>query len=64
VNLIRNEFGASTGGPVLIPKLYDGRNRTFWFLAFEGLRQREGTLYTDVVPTAEMWPATSAIWSK
>jgi hypothetical protein len=53
--LIRNEFGVSAGGPVLLPKLYDGRNRTFWFLGYEGLRQREATLYTDVVPTAEMW---------
>lgn len=53
--LIRNEFGASAGGPVVLPKLYDGRNRTFWFLAYEGLRQREGTLYTDIVPTPEMW---------
>jgi hypothetical protein len=53
--LIRNEFGASAGGPVLIPKLYDGRNRTFWFFAYEGLRQREKAFYTDVVPTAEMW---------
>src|SRR6476646_1737226 len=28
--LIRNEFGASAGGPVYLPKVYDGRNRTFW----------------------------------
>ncbi len=27
----RNEFGASSGGPLVIPKLYDGRNKTFWF---------------------------------
>ncbi len=30
-HLIRHEYGASAGGPVYIPKLYDGRNRTFWF---------------------------------
>lgn len=37
----RNEYGVSAGGPVVLPKLYDGRNRTFWFAAFEGLRERQ-----------------------
>src|SRR5207237_5797394 len=32
-----NRFGGSAGGPVLIPKLYDGRNRTFFFYAHENL---------------------------
>jgi hypothetical protein len=36
--LNRNEFGASVGGPVFLPKLYNGRNRTFWFFAYEGFR--------------------------
>ncbi len=36
--LIRNEFGASAGGPVLLPKLYDGRNRTFFFFGYEAFR--------------------------
>ncbi len=53
--LIRNEFGASAGGPVFIPKFYDGRNRTFWFAAYEGLRQREQSFYRSEVPTADMW---------
>jgi len=53
--LIRNEFGASIGGPVVIPKLYDGHNKTFWFFAYEGLRQRQATFGQDNVPTAEMW---------
>jgi len=53
--LIRNEFGASAGGPVFIPKFYDGRNKTFWFAAYEGLRQREQSYYRAAVPTAEMW---------
>ena len=30
-----NRFGASGGGPVFIPKLYNGKNKTFWFHAFE-----------------------------
>ena len=53
--LIRNEFGASAGGPVLLPKLYDGHNKTFWFAAYEGLRQSQATFGQDNVPTAEMF---------
>jgi hypothetical protein len=36
----RNEFGGSVGGPVVIPWLYKGQNKTFFFTAFEGRRQR------------------------
>lgn len=36
--LRQNDFGFTLGGPVLLPKLYDGRNRTFFFLSYEGLR--------------------------
>ena len=39
--LIRNEFGASVGGPVRIPKVYNGRDKTFFFFTYEGLRQRQ-----------------------
>lgn len=55
--LIRNEFGASAGGPVFFPKFYDGRNRTFWFAAYEGLLQRQETFFRASVPTAQMWQA-------
>ncbi|MCC6341788.1 MAG: TonB-dependent receptor [Bryobacterales bacterium] len=34
----QNQFGASAGGPVLIPKLYNGKNKTFFFAAYEGFR--------------------------
>lgn len=53
--LIRNEYGLSAGGPVFLPKFYDGRNRTFWFAAYEGLKQREQQFYRQPVPTADMW---------
>ena len=36
--LRQNDFGFTLGGPAFIPKLYDGRNRTFFFLSYEGLR--------------------------
>src|SRR5215471_6436382 len=38
--LNRNEFGLTVGGPVFLPKIYNGRNRTFFFVSWEGLRQR------------------------
>jgi hypothetical protein len=47
----RNEFGASFGGPVVIPKIYDGRNRTFFFNAYEGRRQRSQILAQFTLPT-------------
>ncbi|MEZ5404175.1 MAG: carboxypeptidase regulatory-like domain-containing protein [Bryobacteraceae bacterium] len=36
--LRQNDFGFTTGGPVFLPKLYEGRNRTFFFVSYEGLR--------------------------
>lgn len=53
--LIRNEFGVSAGGPVWLPKLYNGRNRTFWFLAYEGSRERQLSFIRDTVATADQW---------
>ncbi|MDX1981462.1 MAG: TonB-dependent receptor, partial [Bryobacteraceae bacterium] len=47
----RNEFGASVGGPIVIPKLYDGRNKTFFFNAYEGRRQRSQVLAQFTLPT-------------
>lgn len=47
----RNQFGFTSGGPLWIPKLYNGRSRTFWFAAYEGLRQRSLNPYTGTVPT-------------
>ena len=40
------------GGPVLIPKLYNGRNRTFFYFVWEGLRERSPRTNTLAVPTA------------
>jgi len=36
---IENNVGFSVGGPVYIPKLYDGRNKTFWFFSYDRFRQ-------------------------
>ena len=47
----RNQFGFTVGGPVWIPKVYKGQNRTFFFVAYEGLRERSLNAYTGTVPT-------------
>jgi len=49
-----NVFGFSLGGPVYLPKLYDGRNRTFFFLNYEGGREGNGQSTTTNVPTPRM----------
>jgi hypothetical protein len=48
----RNQFGYALGGPVRLPKFYDGRNRTFFFTDFEGLRQSAAGSFFATVPTA------------
>jgi hypothetical protein len=50
-NFKRNQFGTSLGGPVELPRLYHGRNKTFFFAAYEGLRQGSATNLTTSVPT-------------
>ena len=49
-----NTFGFTLGGPVWIPKLYNGRNRTFWFTSYEGAREGNGQDNILSVPTAKM----------
>ena len=50
----RKQFGAEFDGPVLIPGLYDGRNRTFFMGAYEGVRGETITSPFASVPTALM----------
>ena len=52
--LNRNEFGFSAGGPVLLPKLYNGRDRTFWFTAWEATRNIAPNTFQWRVPTEAM----------
>ena len=57
-NLLRprsrsHDYGFSVGGPVVIPKLYNGRNRTFFFFNWEEWRQKSASSGTfATVPTA------------
>lgn len=48
----QNQFGFNLGGPVIIPKLYNGKNKTFFFVNYEGFRLRQGASYVETVPTA------------
>ena len=47
-----NDFGASFGGPVYIPKIYNGRDKTFFFISEEALREVTYTTGSAIVPTA------------
>ena len=49
---IRNEFGVTNGGPVVIPHLYNGRDKTFYFLEYQGFRQVLSATEVIPVPTA------------
>ena len=46
-----NLFGGKIGAPVSVPGLYDGRNRTFFFLNYEGLIQASPYALTSTVPS-------------
>ena len=49
----RNDYGFTVGGPAWIPKLYNGRNKTFFFFAFEQYRENTTTsTQLETVPTA------------
>lgn len=65
----RNQFGISLGGPINLPRFgeggsalgYKGKDKTFFFFSYEGLRQRQGlTINTDVLSDAQRAAATNA----
>jgi len=47
----RNQYGFAGGGPVWLPRIYDGRNRTFWFVNLEQQKEPLGAPVTLFVPT-------------
>lgn len=61
--LRQNNYGLTGGGPIRIPKLYDGRNKTFFFAAYEGFRNRAGSNDTILnVPAPEMYDGNFRNW--
>ena len=59
----QHDFGWSLGGPVWLPKLYNGKNKTFFFSSMEWFRNRVGaTSSTDSLPTPEMYRGDFSNW--
>lgn len=52
--LIANDFGATAGGPVVLPHLYNGKNKSFFFGTYEGFRYPKSSTVQDTVPTQAM----------
>lgn len=48
----QNDFGGSFGGPLSIPHIYNGKDKSFFFFAWEQFRQNFGGVSTSSVPTA------------
>lgn len=58
----QNQFGGSIGGPVRIPKLYDGRSNTFFFAAYQGFRFSQITNAPLHVPTTAELSGDESDW--
>jgi len=59
----QNEFGFTLGGPVVIPKVYNGKNKTFFFGMYSGFRYRTAAAgSTGTVPTAQMENGDFSQW--
>jgi hypothetical protein len=58
----QNEFGGVVGGPVLIPKLYNGKNKTFFFAAYQGFRYSLTQANEITVPTAAELAGDLSSW--
>jgi len=50
----QNQFGGTLSGPVVLPHIYNGKDRTFWFFDYEGLRFTEGQRFQQWEPTTAM----------
>ena len=59
----QNDFGGSFGGPIYIPKIYNGKDKTFFFASYEAFRNRAGaTGFSANVPTDEMYGGDFSNW--
>jgi len=50
----QNQYGVAVGGPLIIPKIYNGKNKTFFFFDYAALRTGRGIATVNTVPTAQM----------
>ncbi len=59
----QNQFGFQLGGPLWIPKIYNGKNRSFWFVGYEGGRLRQTTAAQQFqVPTVQERSGNFSDW--
>jgi hypothetical protein len=59
----QNDFGIAAGGPIWIPKIHHGKDKSFFFASYEGFRNRKGATATSAtVPTAEMYNGDFSNW--
>ena len=59
----QSDVGGSFGGPITIPNLYNGRNKTFFFVTYEGFYNKQGSNAAfRSVPTPEMWDGDFSNW--
>jgi hypothetical protein len=49
-----HEMSATAGGPIYLPKLYNGKDRTFFFFGFQRHHEKASETFTGVVPSPEM----------
>lgn len=47
----QNDFGGTVGGPIIVPRLYDGKDKSFYFLSYEALRLLLPSTEKEYVPT-------------
>lgn len=60
--LKQNQFGFTAGGPVFLPKLYNGKDKTFWFASYQGSKRRSGTTAAGQVPTEKQRSGDFSDW--
>jgi hypothetical protein len=60
----QNQFGFELDGPIMIPKLYDGRNKTFFMGSYEGLRQIRSTTSVATIMTPQMFTGDLSQYTK
>ncbi len=63
--LKQNDFGFTLGGPIYIPKIYNGKNKTFFFASYEGFRNRSGNVPSfSSVPLEPMYEGDFSGWAR
>jgi len=60
----QNQFGATLGGPVYVPKLYDGANKTFFFFNYDGWRYRRARASLYRVPSTQELSGDFSGWTQ